>query len=59
MKPFFSFQKLALISGNCIIFQKERIKSSVTIEMFKTENHCKTPQVVMQLMAHGIPENED
>ena len=46
MKPFFSFQKLAQISGNCIKFPKERIKTSVAIEMFKTENHCKTPQVV-------------
>ena len=46
MKPFFSFQKLAQISRNCIKFPKERIKTSVAIEMFKTENHCKTPQVV-------------
>ena len=46
MKPFFSFQKLAQISGNCIKFPKERIKTSAAIEMFKTENHCKTPQVV-------------
>ena len=46
MKPFFSFQKLAQISGNCIKFPKERIKTYTAIEMFKTENHCKTPQVV-------------
>ena len=46
MKRFSSFQKLAQISGNCIKFPKERIKTSVAIEMFKTENHCKTPQVV-------------
>ena len=46
MKPFFSFQKPGEISGNCIKFRKERIKTSVAIEMFKTENHCKTPQVV-------------
>ena len=46
MKPFYYFQKLAQISGNCIKFPKERIKTSVAIEMFKTENHCKTPQVV-------------
>ena len=25
---------------------KERIKISFATEMFKTENHCKTPQVV-------------
>ena len=46
MKPFSSFQKLAQISGNCIKFPKERIKTSIAIEMFKTENHCKTLQVV-------------
>ena len=46
MKPFSSFQKLAHISGNCIKFPKERIKTYVAIEMFKTENHCKIPQVV-------------
>ena len=46
MKPFFSFEKLAQISGNCFKFPKERIKTSVAIGMFKTENHCKTPQVV-------------
>ena len=46
MKPFFSFQKLAQISGNCIKFPKERIKTSVATEMFKTENNCKTPQDV-------------
>ena len=46
IKPFFSFQKLAQISVNCIKFPKERIKTSVAIEMFKTENHCKTLQVV-------------
>ena len=53
MKPFFSFQKLSQISGNCIKFPKDqnqnkikRIKTSVAIEVFKTENHCKTPQVV-------------
>ena len=46
MKPFSLFQKLAQISGNCIKFPKERTKTSVAIEMFKTENHCKTPQVV-------------
>ena len=44
MKP--KFQKLAQISGNCIKFPKEIIKSSVPIKMFKTENHCKNPQVV-------------
>ena len=46
MKPFFSFQKLAQISGNCIKFPKERIKTSVAIEMFKTENYYKTSPVV-------------
>ena len=46
MKPFFSFQKLAQISGNCIKFSKEKVKTSVATEMFKRENHCKTPQVV-------------
>ena len=46
MKAFFIFQKLAQISGNCIKLPKERIKISVAIEMFKTENHCKTPQVI-------------
>ena len=45
MKSFFSFQNLAQISGNCIEFPKERIKTSVAIEMFKMENNCKTPQV--------------
>ena len=46
IEPFFSFQKLAQISVNCIEFPKERIKTSVAIKLFKTENHCKTPQVV-------------
>ena len=46
IKPFFSIQKLAQISVNCIKFPKERTKTSVAIEMFKTENHWKTPQVV-------------
>ena len=49
IKPFYSFQKLAQISGNCIKFPKfpkERIKTSDAIEMFKTENHSKTHQVV-------------
>ena len=46
IKPFFSFQKLARISVNCIKFPKERIKTFVAIKIFKTENHCKTPQVV-------------
>ena len=46
IKPFFSFQKLAKISGNCVKFPMESIKTSVAIEMFKTENHWKTPQVV-------------
>ena len=46
MKSFFSFQKLAQISGYCVKFAKERIKTSVASEMFKTENHSKTPQVV-------------
>ena len=57
MKSFSSFQKLAQISGNCIKFPKERIKASVAIEMFKTENHCKTSEVVDA--TDGIPENED
>ena len=47
IKPFFWFQKLAQISVNCIKLPKERIKTSVAIEMFKIEeNHCKTSQVV-------------
>ena len=46
MKPFFSFQKLAQVFGNCIKFPKERIKISVAIQMWKIENHCKTPQIV-------------
>ena len=46
MKSFFSFEKLSKISGNCMKFPKERIKISFATEMFKTENHCKTPQVV-------------
>ena len=43
---FFSFQKLAQISSNYINFPTERIKAFVDIEMFKIENHCKTPEVV-------------
>ena len=46
MKPFSCFQKIAQTSRNCIKFPKERIKTSVAIEMLKTENHCKTPKVV-------------
>ena len=46
IKSLYSFQKLAQISGNCIKFPKKRIKKSVAIEMFKTENHYNTPQVV-------------
>ena len=45
VESFFSFQKLAQISGNCNKFPKERIKTSVASEMFKTENHSKIPQV--------------
>ena len=40
------FQNVALISGNCIKFLKEKVKISVPTKMFKTENHCKTPYVV-------------
>ena len=43
---FFSCQKLIQISGNYIKFPKERIKPYVAIEMLKTENQCKTPQIV-------------
>ena len=46
IKPFFSFQKLVQISVNCIKFPKERIKTYVAIEIFKIENHYKTPEVV-------------
>ena len=41
-----SCQKLVQISNNYINFLKKRFKTSVAIEMFKTENQCKTPQVV-------------
>ena len=34
------------ISGNCIKFPTERIKTFVAILMFKTENQWKTPDVV-------------
>ena len=40
-------------------FPKERIKISFATEMFKTENHCKTLKLFMQLIAHGTMENED
>ena len=59
MKPFFSCQKLAQTSSNCIKFPKERIKTSVAIEMFKTENIAKSLKLFKQLMVHGMPENED
>ena len=47
MKHFFSYQKLAHIFVNWIKgkIPKERIKTSVASEMFKTENHCRSPQV--------------
>ena len=45
-KLFFSFQKLAQVSGKCINFTKERIITSVATEMFKTKNHCETPEFV-------------
>ena len=45
-ETFFPCQKLVQISGNYIKFLKERIKTSVAIEKFKTQNQCKTPQVV-------------
>ena len=59
MKLFFSFQKLAQMSGNCIKHHKERIKTSVATEMFKTENHCKTPQVVDATDGTRYSRNED
>ena len=48
--PFFFFQELAQISGNCI---------SLLIEMLKTENCCKALKLLMQLVTHDILKNED
>lgn len=41
-----SGQKLIQVSGNYIEFPKERVKTSVGIEIFKTKNQCKTTQVL-------------
>ena len=50
MLPFFSFQEPAQIFGNSI---------SLPIEMFKAENRYKALKLLMQLITHEIPENED
>ena len=43
---FFTCQTIVQIFGYYIKFSKGRIKTSVAIEMFKTENQWKTPLVV-------------
>ena len=39
------FSLVKNISGDCIKFPKVRFKKSVVIDMCKTKNQCKIPQV--------------
>lgn len=54
----FTYQKLVRISSNYIKFSKKRIKTFITIEMFKRKRSVsKHFMLLVQLIGHSITRN--